>query len=430
MRWDTLEDEQCSLARTVAVIGDRWSLLVLRECFLRVRRFEEFQSRLSITRHLLADRLKKFVKFGVLRKVKYQDRPVRYEYILTQRGLDLYPIVMSIVHWGDTHMVDERGRPLLHRAQEWRQGFRSRHDLLGVRRAAACQRSSHPPRPRARRSRLPRARHNSRLRSQGAVSRSTAAPARQCSHRNHKRQQQQRRRQQKRRARQLQRRVCADEIGEVSVNRNGPTSCGHAVHADGGALQLALLIGRDQPRRQRLAAAPGHAPQRHDGNAEPGQQSGRRSAERSKNPIAPQPKPSISARRSPRRRTIGPIAAPCTTIAQMPTIASVAPTVAGVPAVAIGRVEHEVRWAARHARAARRNSPPKTRQHAVGAQQMQRADRIGALPAERRAAFLRQRLRQDQPAVQRIGKAQTRRDPERQPRIDVAEQAAERRDRG
>lgn len=114
MKWDTLEDEQCSLARTVAVIGDRWSLLVLRECFLRTRRFEEFQSRLAITRHLLADRLKKLVKFGVLRRVKYQDRPARYEYILTQRGLDLYPILMAIVHWGDIHMVDERGRPLLH----------------------------------------------------------------------------------------------------------------------------------------------------------------------------------------------------------------------------------------------------------------------------------------------------------------------------
>ncbi len=58
MRWDTLEEEQCSLARTVAVIGDRWSLLILRECFLRVRRFEEFQSRLGVTRHLLAERLK------------------------------------------------------------------------------------------------------------------------------------------------------------------------------------------------------------------------------------------------------------------------------------------------------------------------------------------------------------------------------------
>ena len=114
MRWDTLEEEQCSLARTVAVIGDRWSLLILRECFLRVRRFEEFQSRLGVTRHLLAERLQNFVRYGVLRRTRYQESPARHEYILTQRGLDLYPVVMSIVHWGDTHMVDERGRPLLH----------------------------------------------------------------------------------------------------------------------------------------------------------------------------------------------------------------------------------------------------------------------------------------------------------------------------
>jgi hypothetical protein len=63
---------------------------------------------------LLAGRLKKFVRYGVLRRARYQESPARYEYILTQRGLDLYPVVMSIVHWGDTHMVDERGRPLLH----------------------------------------------------------------------------------------------------------------------------------------------------------------------------------------------------------------------------------------------------------------------------------------------------------------------------
>ena len=114
MRWDLLEQEQCSVARTVAVIGDRWSLLILRDCFLRVRRFEEFQSRLGVTRHVLADRLKKLVRFGVLRRSPYQENPTRYEYILTQKGLDLYPVVMAIVHWGDTHMVDERGRPLLH----------------------------------------------------------------------------------------------------------------------------------------------------------------------------------------------------------------------------------------------------------------------------------------------------------------------------
>src|SRR5580693_9559440 len=111
---DALEEEPCSVARTIAVIGDRWSLLILRECFLRKRRFEAFQSTLRITRHLLAERLKKLVRLGVLRRIPYQESPKRYESILTQKGLDLYPIMMSIVHWGDVHMVDERGRPRLY----------------------------------------------------------------------------------------------------------------------------------------------------------------------------------------------------------------------------------------------------------------------------------------------------------------------------
>src|SRR6516164_5004853 len=114
MKWDALEEEPCSVARTIGVIGDRWTLLILRECFLRTRRFEGFQSALGITRHLLAERLKKLVRLGILRRIPYQESPKRHEYILTQKGLDLYPIMMAIVHWGDTHMVDERGRPVLH----------------------------------------------------------------------------------------------------------------------------------------------------------------------------------------------------------------------------------------------------------------------------------------------------------------------------
>jgi DNA-binding HxlR family transcriptional regulator len=114
MRWRDLDREACSVARTVSVIGDRWSLLVLRDCFLRVRRFEAFQARLGITRHVLADRLRKLVKAGVLRKVAYQQRPRRHEYRLTDKGLDLYPVMMAIVHWGDVHMARRRGRPLLH----------------------------------------------------------------------------------------------------------------------------------------------------------------------------------------------------------------------------------------------------------------------------------------------------------------------------
>jgi DNA-binding HxlR family transcriptional regulator len=120
MRWSELGEEHCSLARAVSVIGDRWTLLILRDCFLRVRRFEDFQQRLGITRPILASRLKKLVDEFVLTKVPYQQRPVRYEYRLTPKGLDLYPIIMAIVHWGDVYMAGKKGRPLLHT-----------HDLCG-----------------------------------------------------------------------------------------------------------------------------------------------------------------------------------------------------------------------------------------------------------------------------------------------------------
>ena len=114
MRWSELGEERCSLARAVSVIGDRWTLLILRDCFLRVRRFEDFQERLGITRPILADRLKKLVDEFVLTKVAYQQRPTRYEYRLTPKGLDLYPVIMALVHWGDVHRAGKKGRPLLH----------------------------------------------------------------------------------------------------------------------------------------------------------------------------------------------------------------------------------------------------------------------------------------------------------------------------
>jgi DNA-binding HxlR family transcriptional regulator len=102
MRWNEFGREACSMARTASVIGDRWTLLMLRDCFPRVRRSEDFQERLGITRPILADRLKKLVDEFVLVKVPYQQRPVRHEYRLTQKGLDLYPIVIAIVHWGES----------------------------------------------------------------------------------------------------------------------------------------------------------------------------------------------------------------------------------------------------------------------------------------------------------------------------------------
>lgn len=115
MKWDDLAAEPCSVARTVAVIGDRWTLMILRDCFLGVRRFEDFQTRLGISRTIVADRLKALVDEGVLRKEAYQDRPVRSEYRLTQKGLDLYPVMMAVVNFGDRHYAGEAGPPLLHR---------------------------------------------------------------------------------------------------------------------------------------------------------------------------------------------------------------------------------------------------------------------------------------------------------------------------
>ena len=115
MKWDDLADQPCSVARATAVIGDRWTLMILRDCFMGVRRFEAFQERLGISRTVIADRLKLLTDEGVLKKVAYQERPVRHEYRLTGKGLDLYPVILAVVNWGDRHYADERGPPIIRR---------------------------------------------------------------------------------------------------------------------------------------------------------------------------------------------------------------------------------------------------------------------------------------------------------------------------
>lgn len=114
MKWDEIGDMRCSVARTLSVIGDRWTLLIVRDAFLGVRKFEQFQSDLGLTRHLLTDRLRKLVEHGVLDRVAYQEKPTRYEYRLTEKGIDLYPILLSIVRWGDNWMADKDGPPMLY----------------------------------------------------------------------------------------------------------------------------------------------------------------------------------------------------------------------------------------------------------------------------------------------------------------------------
>jgi DNA-binding HxlR family transcriptional regulator len=95
--------ENCAVGNTLAVIGERWTLLVLREAFLGVRRFEQIQRNTGIARNILSDRLNTLVLQGILRKELYQERPERYEYRLTERGLDLYPVLLTIMDWGAKH---------------------------------------------------------------------------------------------------------------------------------------------------------------------------------------------------------------------------------------------------------------------------------------------------------------------------------------
>lgn len=92
----------------MSVVGDRWTLLILRDCFLGVARFEDFQKSLGVTRHVLSERLKRLVDAGVIEKKAYSERPPRYEYRLTAKGKDLGPALAALRDWGKTYMPVRR----------------------------------------------------------------------------------------------------------------------------------------------------------------------------------------------------------------------------------------------------------------------------------------------------------------------------------
>lgn len=111
MQRKSFEAMNCSVAQCLEVIGEWWSMLIVRDAFLGVRRFDEFQSRLGISRNILSTRLTGLVDAGVLDKVPYQDRPVRHEYRLTDKGRDLWPVLTAMRQWGDTWAAPD-GPPL------------------------------------------------------------------------------------------------------------------------------------------------------------------------------------------------------------------------------------------------------------------------------------------------------------------------------
>lgn len=93
-----------SVAGTVALIGDRWTLLILREAFYGVRRFGEMQRNLDVAKTVLSSRLKQLTAEGLLERVAYRQDPVWFEYRLTSKGLDLWPVVVALLQWGDQHL--------------------------------------------------------------------------------------------------------------------------------------------------------------------------------------------------------------------------------------------------------------------------------------------------------------------------------------
>ena len=111
MERKSFSDMSCSVAQCLEVVGEWWSMLIVRDAFMGITRFDDFQRSLGISRNILQQRLLSLVDSGVLQKVPYSDRPLRHEYRLTDKGLDLWPVLTAMRLWGDRHAAPE-GPPI------------------------------------------------------------------------------------------------------------------------------------------------------------------------------------------------------------------------------------------------------------------------------------------------------------------------------
>ncbi|MFE9783805.1 winged helix-turn-helix transcriptional regulator [Nocardia salmonicida] len=107
-----LADIACSIARTVGIVGERWTPLILRDLFLGITRFEDLRRDLGIASNVLTDRLRTLRDHGIVETRVYQENPTRTEYVLTDRGRDLYPVLTMLLAWGDRWLAGDDGPPL------------------------------------------------------------------------------------------------------------------------------------------------------------------------------------------------------------------------------------------------------------------------------------------------------------------------------
>src|SRR5438874_11066090 len=112
------EGQNCSIARALEVVGERWTLLIVRDVFLGVRRFDALQENLGVARNVLTDRLNRLVEEGILERVRYSERPERYEYRLTRRGRELNIALTGLRQWGDKYLSEKPPRLLRRKADK------------------------------------------------------------------------------------------------------------------------------------------------------------------------------------------------------------------------------------------------------------------------------------------------------------------------
>jgi len=115
---NTYEGQICSIARSLELVGERWTLLIVRDIFRGLRRFDDIQKSLGIARNVLTNRLDRMVEEGILEKRMYAEHPPRYEYFLTEKGIDLWPVLVSFVQWGDKHGRAPGGPPVVVRHKD------------------------------------------------------------------------------------------------------------------------------------------------------------------------------------------------------------------------------------------------------------------------------------------------------------------------
>lgn len=141
MNWLEVGVDNCSIARTLDIVGERWTLLILREAFNGVRRFDDVCQHLGVSRGILTERLGTLVEHGILERVPYREsgQRTRYEYRLTAKGRDLFPILVALLDWGDHYLADPDGPPVLLEHRDCGQRVRvelscdAGHQLAGAR---------------------------------------------------------------------------------------------------------------------------------------------------------------------------------------------------------------------------------------------------------------------------------------------------------